>query len=191
MRLLGTQAMGIRLPIINPGDDLVSIVADHVIKVTEHDKLTANDIVAVTEAVVAKAEKNFASISDIAADVKEKFGDETIGLVFPILSRNRFYNILRGIALGAKRVYVLLSYPNDEVGNPVMDIDKMDEVNDTLCGRMSGAAEFRGIAGEFPHPFTGIDYVKLYNEAGDNVEVFFSNDPRDILSLTKNVIAPI
>ena len=188
MRLTGTSAVGVRLPIISPGDDLVTIVADHVLKVTEQTKLTSNDIVAVTEAIVAKAEGNYATTDDIATDIKEKFGDAEIGLVYPILSRNRFCNILRGIAQGAKKLHVLLSYPNDEVGNPVMDIDRLDEVSDKIGGRMIGALEFLELAGSFLHPFTKVDYVKLYAGIADNVEVYFSNNPRDILQITKNVI---
>ena len=188
MRLTGTSAMGVRLPIVSPGDDLVTIVSEHVLEVTKETKLTSNDIVAVTEAVVAKAESNFATTDDIAADIRAKFGEAEIGLVYPMFSRNRFYNILRGIALGAKKLHVLLSYPNDEVGNPIMDIDKLDEVSDKIGGRMVSADEFRAIAGEFLHPFTNVDYVKLYADIAQNVEIYFSNNPRDILQITKNVI---
>ena len=190
MRLTGTSAVGVRLPIISPGDDLVSIVTDHVLSVLESDgsKLSQNDIIAVTEAIVAKAEGNFASLSDVAADVNAKFGDAEVGLVYPILSRNRFLNILKGIAKGAKKVHILLSYPHDEVGNPVMNIDKLDDVVDKLQGRMVSDAEFYAVAGEYKHTFTGMDYVELYKSVGDNVTVHFSNDPRDILKLTKNVL---
>ena len=186
MRLTGTSATGVRLPIISPGDDLVTIVADHVLKV--YEKLTSNDIVAVTEAIVAKAENNYATTDDIAADIMAKFGDAEIGLVYPILSRNRFYNILRGIAQGAKKLHVLLCYPNDEVGNPVMDIDKLDEIADKIGGRMVSANEFKTLAGDFLHPFTNVDYVKLYEGISDNIEIYFSNNPRDILQITKNVL---
>ena len=188
MRLTGTSAAGVRLPIITPGDDLVTIVADHVLKVTEKTKLTSNDIVAVTEAIVAKAAGNYATTDDIAADIRAKFGDAEIGLVYPILSRNRFYNILKGIAQGAKKLHVLLSYPHDEVGNPVMDIDKLDEVIDKIDGRMICSDEFTAIAGIFPHPFTEIDYIDLYKNAADNIEIHFSNDSRNILQITKNVL---
>ncbi|MCL2356521.1 MAG: coenzyme F420-0:L-glutamate ligase [Defluviitaleaceae bacterium] len=190
MRLTGTTAMGIRLPIISAGDNLVEIVASHVLDVVDSqgETLSKNDIVAVTEAIVAKTEGNFAKLSDIGDDVREKFGGGEIGLVHPMLSRNRFLNILRGVALGAKKVHVLLSYPHDEVGNPVMDIERLDEVNDKLRGRLVTAQEFREVAGEYKLPYTGIDYVKLYEEASDNIEIYFSNDPRDILSLTENVL---
>lgn len=182
--------MGIRLPIISHGDDLVNIVTDHVLKVIESDggKLNQNDIVAVTEAIVAKAEGNFANVSDIADDVKLKFGDEEVGLVYPILSRNRFLNILKGIAQGVKKLHILLSYPSDEVGNPVMDIEKLDEVMDKLQGRMVTAETFYEVAGDYKHTFTGIDYADLYKNAGENITIHFSNDPRDILKLTKNVL---
>jgi len=190
MRLTGTVAMGVRLPIISPGDDLVDIVSKHILAVAKENggDLRADDIVAVTEAVVAKAEKNFADVSDIAADVQKKFGDEEIGLVYPILSRNRFLNILKGVAMHGRKVHILMSYPNDEVGNPIMDIEKLDEANDKIRGRMVMADEFQAVAGVYKHNFTDVDYVKLYEEAGDNVRIYFSNDPRDILKLTKNVL---
>ena len=191
MRLTGTTAAGIRLPIISPGDDLVGIVTDHVAKVVlESGKpLCNNDIIGVTEAIVAKAEGNFAKLEDIACDVVDKFGDTEIGLVYPMLSRNRFLNVLKGIAQGAKKVYVLLSYPYDEVGNPIMDIEKIDEVTDSLGGKMVTASQFvQACGGSYQHNFTGVDYIKLYQEAHSNIEIYFSNDPRDILKLTKNVI---
>jgi len=190
MRLTGTTAVGVRLPIISPGDDLVSMVADHIIDVInqQNSKLNENDIVAVTEAIVAKAEGNFAKVSAVSADVKNKFGDAEIGLVYPILSRNRFLNILKGIAAGAKKVHILLSYPHDEVGNPIMDIEKLDEVMDKLNGRMVMASEFEAAAGKYKHNFTDVDYVKLYESVSDNIKIYFSNDPRDILKLTKNIL---
>jgi len=192
MRLTGTTAMGIRLPIISRGDDLVTIVCENVLAVTDKQPLAANDIVAVTEAIVAKAEGNYAKVSDIAADVSAKFGgsgaNSEIGLVYPGLSRNRFLNILKGIAAGAAKVHILLSYPHDEVGNPVMDIDLLDEVNDKLGGKMVTAKEFQAAAGKYKHKFTGTDYVELYENVADNIEIHFSNDPRDILKFTKNVL---
>jgi len=188
MRLTGTTAIGIRLPIINPGDDLVGIVADHIVAVTKDAPLVCDDIVAVTEAMVAKYEGNFASEEDIGADVRAKFGDVEIGLVYPMFSRNRFLSILKGISKGAKKLHVLLGYPHDEVGNPIMDIDRLDEITDALPNRMVSAAEFKAVAGDFVHPFTGIDYLELYKEAGDNIEIYLSKDPRDILKLTPNVL---
>jgi F420-0:gamma-glutamyl ligase len=190
MRLTGTVAIGVRLPIISPGDDLVDIVTKHILQVAEENggKLKGDDIVAVTEAVVAKAESNFAKISDIADDVKNKFGDAEIGLVYPILSRNRFLNTLKGIAMHGRKVHILMSYPCDEVGNPIMDIKKLDAVNDKIKGHMVMDDEFRAVAGVHMHKFTEVDYVKLYKDAGENISVYFSNDPRDILKLTKNVL---
>jgi len=190
MRLTGTSAVGIRLPIISPGDQLVDTVVDHVLEViaADNSQLRQDDIIAVTEGVVAKAEGNFATVDDIAADVRDKFGDAEIGLVYPITSRNRFLNVLKGISMGAKKVYVLFSYPHDEVGNPVMDLEKLDDVMDKLQGRLVTAAEFKAVAGDYKLLYTGVDYVDLYESAGDNISVYFSNDPRDILTLTKNVL---
>jgi len=153
----------------------------------EGRQLKPTDIIAVTEGIVAKAEGNFATIDQLAADVREKFGDAEIGLVYPILSRNRFLNILKGIAQGAKRLHILLSYPHDEVGNPIMDITHLDDTIDRLQNRMVTAAEFRAAAGEFVHTFTGVDYIDLYESVGPHVSVYFSNDPRDILKLTPYV----
>ena len=188
MRLIGTTAMGIRLPIISPGDDLVEITADHILKVTETTPLKSSDVIAVTEAIVAKAEGNFATIKDIADDVRAKFGDAEVGLVYPMLSRNRFINILKGISAGVKKLHVLLSYPHDEVGNPILDINRLDEITDALPPGMVTAEEFKAAAGEFAHPFTGVDYLKLYAEAGDNISIYLSNNPRDILKLTPHVL---
>ena len=191
MRLTGTSAVGIRLPIISPGDHLVDIVADHVIQAATQagEPLTDNDIIGVTEGIVAKAEGNFAAVADIADDVRAKFGGEDVGLVFPMLSRNRFLNILKGIAKGAKTLYILLSYPHDEVGNPIMDVGQIDEVFDKLGGQMATAKAFQAACGgAFLHPFTAMDYIDLYQNAGDNIQIYFSNDPRDILKLTQNVI---
>jgi len=191
MRLAGTSAVGIRLPIITHGDDLVSIVASHVINVAAHDgvPISNGDIIGITEGIVAKAEGNFAKVTDIAADVRAKFAGEEVGLVYPILSRNRFLNILKGISMGVQKLHVLLCYPHDEVGNPIMDIELVDEVMDKLNNKMVTAAEFQAACGgAYKHAFTDMDYVDLYQNAGDNINIYFSNDPRDILKLTKNVI---
>ena len=188
MRLIGTTAMGIRLPIISAGDDLIEIVADHVLLVTKTDPLRPSDVVAVTESMVAKSENNFATKQDIADDVRAKFGDAEVGLVYPMFSRNRFYNVLAGISAGVKKLHVLLSYPYDEVGNPIMDINRLDEIMDVLPGGMVTDMEFKAAAGDYIHPFTGVDYLKLYKEAGDNIEIYLSNDPRDILKLTPHVL---
>ena len=192
MRLTGTTATGIRLPIISHGCDLVSIVANHVLQVTEQEgkPLANGDIIGVTEGIVAKAEGNFAKVSDITDDIRAKFGPNAeVGLVFPMTSRNRFFNILKGISQGVAKLHVLLSYPHDEVGNPIMDMEKIDEVTDKLGGKMVTAEEFRNACGGgYKLPFTGVDYVELYRTAGDNINIYFSTDPRDILQLTKNVL---
>jgi len=190
MRYTGTQARGIRLPIINKGDNLAEIVADYVVNASKAEgfSLHNDDVIGVTEAIVAKSQGNYATLEQLGADVRKKFPGGSVGVVFPILSRNRFFNILKGIALGADEVFVLFSYPSDEVGNPIMDIERLDEVNDRISKTPMPAKKFRELSGEFAHPFTGADYISLYESAG-NVKVFFSNDPRDILSLTKNVIA--
>jgi len=190
MRLIGTQAHGIRLPIISHGDDLSSIVVKNVLEASEQGNidLRNGDVIGITEAIVAKSQGNLASVDDIAADIKDKFQDNAVGVVFPILSRNRFLNILKGISRGAKKVYVLLQYPSDEVGNPIMDIDSLDEVTDKLKDGFMSASEFKNIVKDFSHPFTNIDYISLYEEVGDNIEIYLSKDSRDILKLTKNIL---
>lgn len=190
MRLTGTKATGIRLPIISGGDNLADIVVESVVQTIESEGVTLQntDVIGVTEAIVAKAQGNFASIDHIAEDVRNKFGDGVIGLVFPIFSRNRFLNILKGIAKGAEKVVLLLQYPADEVGNPIMDISRIDEVVDTLPAGPVPGSVFREATGPYKHPFTEVDYISLYQEAGDNIEVYVSADPRDILKLTPNVL---
>ncbi|MCL2373431.1 MAG: coenzyme F420-0:L-glutamate ligase [Defluviitaleaceae bacterium] len=191
MRLTGTVAAGIRLPIIGAGDDLVGIVAEHVLAAAKAEgrPLADGDIIGVTEGIVAKAEGNFVTIDDIAQDVRGKFGGGEVGLVFPITSRNRFLNILKGISRGVDKLHVLLSYPQDEVGNPIMDADMLDEVADSLGGNMATAEEFQAACGGAYHmAYTGVDYISLYKNAGQNISVYLSKDPRDILKLTKNVI---
>lgn len=193
MRLTGTQAIGIRLPIVSPGDDLTTIVANHVLDVIKAEgvPLSNNDIIGITEGIVAKAENNFATCDNIATDVRAKFGDTDLGLVFPMLSRNRFFNILKGIAKGipSKRLHILLSYPQDEVGNPIMNQEDIDQVRDALGGKLAKEQDFiAACGGVYKHAFTGVDYIDLYKSAGDNIKIYFSQDPRDILQLTKNVI---
>jgi F420-0:gamma-glutamyl ligase len=189
LRRIGTQAFGVRLPIISQGDDLAGIVADslHNAIQTLSLSLRPTDVVGVTEALVAKAQGNFASIDDVAEDIRQKFPSGEVGLVFPICSRNRFVNILKGISRGVQKVHVLLQYPQDEVGNPVMRLEDVDRLFDTGKNVFS-AAEFRKVLGVFDHPFTHIDYIALYERAGDNVDVHLSNDPRQILQLTKDVL---
>lgn len=189
MRYTGVSIYGIRTPLINRGDDLAVIAADSLCAALDAERLilTSSDVVGVTESVVAKAQGNFAHINDIAADIRAKFGDNTVGVVFPILSRNRFLNILKGICLGGKRVCVLLQLPHDEVGNPIMDVNRIDELEDALTGLIS-AAEFQRITGGYKHPFTGIDYVELYGQVSNNIEIYLSYDPRDILKLTPHAL---
>jgi len=189
MRKIGVSAYGVRTPIISKGDDLVKIVADSLQEAVSSEGLAleSSDIVGITEAVLAKAQGNYASISDVAVDVRAKFGDNTVGVVFPIMSRNRFLNILKGISLGANHVHVLLQLPYDEFGNPIMDISIIDEVEDELTGLLSGS-EFRRITGEYMHPFTGVDYIELYEQLADNISVYLSSNPRDILKLTEHVL---
>ena len=189
MRRIGTQASGIRLPIISRGDDLAGIVAESLFEAlgANNMSLKETDVVGVTEALVAKSQGNFASVDHIAADIRKKFPGGEVGVVFPIFSRNRFYNILKGIARGADKVFLLLQFPCDEVGNPLMnpeDVDALFDSGETLFS----AAAFRKAAGGHVHPFTGVDYISLYQETGANIEVYVSNDPRRILDLTKHVL---
>ncbi len=190
MRTTGTRATGIRLPIITKGDNLVKIVTESLLAAQNEGavKLSDGDVVGITEAIVAKADGNYCTLDDIAADIKSKFPGGTVGLVYPILSRNRFLNILKGIARGAKKVIVLLSYPSDEVGNPIADEEIVFEKADLLPKSLLTKKEFRDFFGEYRHKFTNIDYADLYTNACDNIEVWFSNDPRDILTLTDTVL---
>ena len=193
-RMLGTVSMGIRAPIIRQGDDLVKIVTDCVMQAAENGELTPKnrDVVAMTEAIVARAQGNYASVDDIAADVKAKLGGETIGVIFPILSRNRFAICLRGIAKGCKKIVLMLSYPSDEVGNHLIDWDVMDANGVDPYRDVLTEENYRKMFGYAKHPFTGVDYVEYYSqlirECGAEVEVIFANDPRAILQYTKNVL---
>lgn len=189
MRRIGTQASGIRLPIISQGDDLAGIVADALFEALGASSLPLKqtDVIGVTEAMVAKAQGNFASVDHIATDIRKKFPGGEVGVVFPILSRNRFYNILKGISRGAEKVFLLLQFPCDEVGNPLMDPETVDALFDSGKTLFS-AAEFWNAAGKHRHPFTGVDYISLYQELADNIEVYVSNDPRRILDLTDTVL---
>ena len=193
-RMLGTVSMGIRAPIIRQGDDLVSIVAGCVKDAIEIDGLAPRDrdIIAMTEAIVARAQGNYASTDDIAKDVRAKFGGETLGVIFPILSRNRFAICLRGIAKGCKKIVLMLSYPSDEVGNHLIDWDMMDAHGVDPYKDVLTEEQYRKMFGYVKHPFTGVDYVEYYSqlikESGAEVEVIFANDPRAILKYTKNVL---
>ena len=185
----GTISRGIRAPIIRQGDDLVKITADCVCNASKEGgfPLQDKDVVAVTEAVLARAQGNFASVDDIAADVKEKFGDETIGLIFPIFSRNRFSMILKGIAKGAKKLIVMLSYPSDEVGNSFVTLEQLMEKNVNPYTDVFTGDEFHKMFGDVRHTFTGVDYIKFYEETG-NCQVILANNPTEILKYTKFVI---
>ena len=194
-RMVGTVSMGIRAPIIRSGDNLAEIVTQSVMEAVKDGALTVRDrdVVAMTEAIVARAQGNYAAVDDIAADVKAKLGGETIGVIFPILSRNRFAICLRGIAKGAKKIVLMLSYPSDEVGNHLIDEDVMDEKGVDPYKDVLSLERYRELFGYTTHPFTGVDYVDYYSnlirECGAEVEVIFANDPRAILSYTKNVLA--
>lgn len=193
-RMVGTVARGIRTPIINDGDDIVNIVVDSILKASKIEGFSIynKDVVAITESVIARAQGNYADIDAIAKDVHSKFGDDTIGLIFPILSRNRFAICLRGIAKAAKKIVLMLSYPADEVGNHLIDLDTLDEkgVNpwtDTLTEE-----EFRNYFGNVKHTFTGVDYIEYYKslveEYGVECEIIFSNNAKTILDYTKSVL---
>jgi len=193
-RTVGTISRGIRAPIIREGDDLAAIVCESVLKAAEAEgfAIRDRDIISVTEAVVARAQGNYASVDDIGADVKAKLGGGHIGVIFPILSRNRFAICLRGIARGAKKITLMLSYPSDEVGNHLIDLDKLDESGVNPYSDVLTLEKYREIFGENKHTFTGVDYVDYYSslirEEGAEVEVIFANNPKVILDYTKDVL---
>ena len=193
-RMIGTISRGVRAPIIRSGDDLVEIVSSSVIEAAKDGgyEIRNRDIVAMTESIVARAQGNYVTIDDIAADVRAKLGGETIGVIFPILSRNRFSVCLRGIAKGAKKIVLMLSYPSDEVGNHLISIDKMDEMGVNPYSDVLDIKKYRELFGYEKHPFTGVDYVEYYEslirECGADVEFVFANDARAILNYTKNVL---
>ena len=193
-RMLGTVSMGVRAPIIREGDDLAKIVTGSILDAIREDGLTPHDrdIEAMTESIVARAQGNYCSVEDIAADVRAKFGGETVGVIFPILSRNRFSICLRGIAMGCKKVVLMLSYPSDEVGNHLIDMDSIDEKGINPYSDVLTEAKFRELFGYVKHPFTGVDYIEYYtqliNECGAEAEIILANDPRAILPYTKNVL---
>lgn len=193
-RVVGTVVRGLRGPIINNGDNIEEIVVETVLNAAsvEGFSIEDRDIVTVTESIVARAQGNYATIDNIASDIKAKFGEETVGVIFPILSRNRFANCLRGIAKGAKKVVLMLSYPSDEVGNHLVDIDELDVKGVNPWTDVLTEAEFRQHFGYKKHPFTGVDYIEYYKgliEAeGVSCEVIFSNNPKTILNYTKNVL---
>ena len=194
-RMIGTVSRGVRAPIIRNGDDIVKIVTESILTASKEENipLRDRDVVAMTEAVVARAQGNYATVTDIADDIKAKFGnDATIGVTFPILSRNRFAICLRGIAMGAKKVVIMLSYPSDEVGNHLVSMDMVDEKDVDPYKDVLTLEQYRELFGYEVHPFTGVDYVayyeKLVKECGAEVEIIFANNPKAILSYTKNVL---
>lgn len=193
-RRVGTISRGIRCPIIRQGDDLAAIVVDSVLEAALQEGffLKDRDVIAVTESVVARAQGNYCTVQDIAADVKEKLGGGTLGLVFPILSRNRFAICLRGIALGAKKIVLLLSYPSDEVGNELLSLDQLDESNVNPYSDLLTEEEFRAHFGSPRHPFTGMDYVAYYKEliesCGAEAQILFGNHAEQILPYANHII---
>ena len=193
-RLIGTTARGIRTPIIRKGDDIVSIVVDSVLEAAQGSgfALGDRDVVGVTEAVVARAQGNYATVDQIAADVGNKFPGEVLGVIFPILSRNRFAMCLKGIAKGARRIVLMLSYPSDEVGNHLVDLEQLDDAGVDPFRDVLTEARFRELFGERKHPFTGVDYISYYKnlilESGCEAEVILANDCKAILAYTDQVL---
>lgn len=191
METLGTVIRGIRAPIFKKGDDLVDLVAKSVIEAVEQNniKLNDKDVVAVTEAVVARTQGNYATVDQIATDVRRKTGGKTVGLLFPILSRNRFSMLLSGIAKGVDKLIIQLSYPSDEVGNPLFDIDLLDEKGINPFTNSFTEKQFRKVFPETVHPFTGVDYINYYKSlCGDKCEIILSNDTTEILKYTDTII---
>ena len=193
-RMVGTVSRGIRTPIIRSGDDLVEIVTNSLLEAASEDgfAIRDRDVVAMTEAIVARAQGNYATVDDIAADVRTKLGGGTVGVIFPILSRNRFAICLRGIAKGCKKIVLMLSYPSDEVGNHLISLDAVDEKGVDPYKDVLTLERYRELFGYEKHPFTGVDYVAYYQEliegCGAEAEIVFANDPRAILPYTKNVL---
>ena len=193
-RKVGTISRGIRCPIIREGDSLANIVVDSVLEAAKDEgfELRDRDVIALTESIVARAQGNYASVEAIAKDVREKLGGETVGVIFPILSRNRFAICLKGIAMGAKKVVLMLSYPSDEVGNELVSLDMIDEAGINPYSDVLTLEKYRELFGENKHEFTGVDYVDYYSQIvraeGAEVEVVFANNPREILNHTKNIL---
>lgn len=193
-RKVGTISRGIRGPIIREGDDIAEIVVRSVLEAAEAEgyEVRDRDIIAVTESVVARSQGNYASVEAIARDVQAKLGGDTIGVIFPILSRNRFATCLRGIAMGAKKVVLMLSFPRDEVGNQLLTEDQLDEAGIDPYTKVMTLAEYRGLFGANKHPFTGVDYLAYYSEviedAGAEVQVVLANHAAEILQYTDKVI---
>ncbi len=193
-RLVGTVSRGIRCPIIREGDDLADIVTNSVLNAAESEGFAINDrdVISITESIVARAQGNYANVCDIAADVKAKLGGETIGVIWPILSRNRFAICLKGIAMGAKKIVLMLSYPSDEVGNELVSLDKLDEAGVNPYSDILTLEKYRELFGENKHEFTGVDYVQYYGDlirdCGAEVEIIFANQAKAILNYTDCVL---
>ncbi|HHQ8656805.1 TPA: coenzyme F420-0:L-glutamate ligase [Clostridioides difficile] len=193
-RLVGTVSRGVRAPIIRQGDDLVKIVVDSVLNASksENFEVRDKDVIAVTEAVVARAQGNYAHVDNIAKDVKDKFGDDTVGVIFPILSRNRFAICLKGIAKGCRKVVLMLSYPSDEVGNHLISIDELDDKGINPWSDVLTEEKYRELFGYNKHTFTGVDYVDYYKnlikDCGAEVEIVFANNPKTILNYTTSIL---
>ncbi len=193
-RTIGTVVRGVRAPIIREGDDLAKIVTESVLNCIEQENITIGqkDVIGITESILARSQGNYASVDDIAADVKAKYPNGHVGVIFPILSRNRFAICLRGIARGCKKITLMLSYPSDEVGNHLFDIDMLDEKGVDPYADVLSEAKYRELFGYIKHPFTGIDYVEYYKElilgCGCECEIVFANKPVAILDYTKDVL---
>ncbi|MBQ7791918.1 MAG: coenzyme F420-0:L-glutamate ligase [Clostridia bacterium] len=193
-RKIGTVSRGVRCPIIREGDDIASIVVNSVMEAAESEgfSLRDRDVVAVTESVVARSQGNYASTHAIAKDVKNKLGGETVGVIFPILSRNRFAICLKGIAMGAKKVVLMLNYPSDEVGNALVSLDQLDEAGINPYTDVLTEAKYRELFGKNPHPFTNVDYVQYYGDlirsCGAEAEIILANDPRAVLNYADCVL---
>lgn len=194
-RMIGTASFGVRCPVIRQGDDLCKIVTDSVLNAVESANLKIHDkdVIAITESIVARAQGNYASVEDIAQDVRAKTGGKTVGVLFPILSRNRFAICLRGMAKGAEKIVLMLSYPTDEVGNSILDVEKLYDSSINPYTDVLSLEKYREVFGVYKHQFTGVDYVEYYSslikESGAECEVVFGNNPKSILDYTDTVIA--
>jgi len=194
MRCIGTVSRGVRAPIIRQGDDIAKIVAESVLEAaaSENIAIRDRDVIAVTEAVVARAQGNYATVDNIAADIRNKYPAGTVGVLFPILSRNRFAICLKGIARGAKKIVLMLSFPSDEVGNHLIDLDSLDEAGVDPWSDVLTESKYRELFGIVKHPFTGVDYIEYYKSLiegeGAEAEIILANDPKAILEYTKDVL---
>ena len=193
-RMIGTVSRGVRAPIIRSGDNIAEIVTASVLEAAKSEgyEIRNRDVIAMTEAIVARAQGNYATVDDIAEDIRAKFGGETVGVIFPILSRNRFAICLKGIARGAKKVVLMLSYPSDEVGNHLVSLDQLDEKDVNPYSDVLDLQRYRELFGYEKHRFTGVDYVEYYESIvkgeGAECEIVFANNPKAILNYTKNVL---